>query len=93
MTTDTTSHVEKKLDITINYVGREHPFHPEPTEPVLVLRVKAMDFFKIVADRERLRLYRLDNTELNDQASIGSYHLAEHEVLILRQPQGGGELC
>ena len=35
MTTDTTSHVEKKLEITINYACRQHPFHPEPAETVL----------------------------------------------------------
>jgi hypothetical protein len=93
MTTEVTSHIDKKLDIKVNYGGREHPFHPEEDETVLAVRTEAMDFFKIVADRDRLRLYRTDNTELNDEATIGSYNLAKHEVLILRQPQGGGERC
>lgn len=90
MSTETTAPVEKKLDIKINYGGREHPFRPEPQETVLALRTEAMDFFKIVADRNQLRLYRTDNTELSDAATIGSYELPKHEVLILRQAQGGG---
>ncbi len=85
-----TSHPVKKANIRVNYAGREHPFHPDADEPVLAVRTDAMDFFKIVADRDRLRLYRMDNTELNDQTAIGTYNLAKHEVLILRQPQGGG---
>jgi hypothetical protein len=52
-----------------------------------------MDVLRIVADRERLRLYRTDNTELSDTVPIGTYNLAKHEVLILRQPQGGGAGC
>ena len=79
-----------KLNIKINYAGREHPFHPEENDAVLTVREEAMNFFEIVADRDRLRLYRADNTELSDGAEIGSYGLAKHEVLILRQPTGGG---
>lgn len=79
-----------KLHIKINYAGREHPFHPDEHELVGIVREEAMNFFEIVADRDRLRLYRADNTELNDGAEIGSYGLEEHEVLILRQPTGGG---
>lgn len=93
MTPETTSPVEKKLDLKINYGGREHPFHPEPEETVLQTRTEAMDFFQIVADRERLRLYKLDNTELPEGAAIRSLGLAKHEVLILRQVPGGGERC
>jgi hypothetical protein len=88
-----TTRPSQKLNIRVNYAGREHPFHPEPDATVLATRTDAMDFFHIVADRDRLRLYRMDNTELNDQSSIGSHNLAKHEVLILRQPQGGGERC
>lgn len=88
-----TTHPQTKLNIRVNYAGREHPFHPEADETVLSLRTEAMDFFKIVADRDRLRLYRTDNTELSDQVPIGTYNLAKHEVVILRQPQGGGARC
>ncbi|MBA3422728.1 MAG: hypothetical protein H0U12_12730 [Thermoleophilaceae bacterium] len=88
-----TTHPHTKLQIRVNYAGREHPFHPKFEETVLAARSEAMDFFKIVADRDRLRLYRMDNTELNDHAAIGAYNLAKHEVLILRQPQGGGYRC
>jgi hypothetical protein len=88
-----TTHPHTKADIRVNYGGREHPFHPDESETVLTARTEAMDFFGIAADRERLRLYRLDNTELADSATIGSYNLAKHEVLILRQPQGGGCSC
>lgn len=79
-----------KLSIRINSAGREHPFHPEEHELVGAVREEAMNFFEIVADRDRLRLYRSDNTELNDGAEIGSYGIEKHEVLILRQPTGGG---
>lgn len=85
-----TPHQQKKLEIRVNYAGREHPFHPATDETVLILRTEAMDFFDIVADRDRLRLYRMDNTELNDQVAIGACNLTKHEVLIMRQPQGGG---
>jgi hypothetical protein len=93
VTSDSTTQPHAKVNIKINYAGREHPFHPDDAETVLAVRTSAMDFFKIVADRDRLRLYRTDNTELDDQTTIGSYNLAKHEVLILRQPQGGGERC
>jgi hypothetical protein len=45
---------------------------------------------KIVADRDTLRLFRADNTELEESREIGSYDLEKGEVLVLRQPQGGG---
>lgn len=93
MTSGTTTDAQTQVEIRINYAGREHPFHASDGELVLAVRTDAMDFFNIVADRERLRLYRMDNTELNDQATIGAYNLAKHEVLILRQPQGGGSEC
>ncbi|HKB50734.1 MAG TPA: hypothetical protein VKC63_04835 [Solirubrobacterales bacterium] len=80
----------KKLKVRVNYGGREHPFHPEPEELAGALREEAMDFFGIVADREQLRLYRSDNSELADGTALGAYDLAKDEVLILRQPQGGG---
>lgn len=79
-----------KLNIRVNYEGRVHPFHPKADTPVVAVRTEAMDFFEIVADRDRLRLYRLDNTELDDGATIGSYGLEKHEVLILRQVPAGG---
>ena len=88
-----TTRPQTKLNVRVNYAGREHPFHPQADESVLTLRTEAMDFFRIVADRERLRLYRTDNTELSDTVPIGTYNLAKHEVLILRQPQGGGAGC
>lgn len=90
MTAEAAQKQAKKLKVRINYGGREHPFHLVPTELVRTLRDEAMDFFGIVADREQLRLYRADNTELADGSAIGDYDLAEDEVLILRQPQGGG---
>lgn len=83
----------KKADIRVNYEGRVHPFHPEEDRTVLAVRTEAMDFFRIVADRERLRLYRLDNTELDDAATIGSYNLEKREQLILRQVPAGGAQC
>ena len=81
----------KKLNVRVNYGGREHPFHPDPEHIVRQLREEAMEFFKIVADRDQLRLYRADNTELDDNAPIGAYNLEKRETLILRQPTGGGE--
>lgn len=90
MSTEAAQKQDKKLKVRVNYGGREHPFHPEPEELVGVLRKEAMDFFGIVADREQLRLYRADNSELADGNTLGSYNLAKDEVLILRQPQGGG---
>jgi hypothetical protein len=83
----------KKLNIRINYGGRDHPFHPDADKTVLAVRTEAMDFFDIVADHDRLRLYRLDNTELADGATIGSYNLEKHEVLVLRQVPAGGARC
>jgi hypothetical protein len=80
----------KKLNVRINYGGREHPFHPDPDELVRQVREEAMSFFNIVADRDQLRLYKVDNTELDDNAAIGAYNLEKHETLILRQPTGGG---
>lgn len=92
MTPSTTSTTEtKKLNIRVNYGGREHPFHPNPEQIVREVREEAMDFFKLVADRDQLRLYRVDNTELDDNLPIGSYNLEKQETLILRQPTGGGE--
>lgn len=90
MTTEAAQKREKKLKVRVNYGGREHPFHPEPQELVGALREEAMDFFGIVADREQLRLYRADNSELADGTALEAYDLAKSEVLILRQPQGGG---
>ncbi len=80
---------KKKLNIKIVY-NREHPFHPEADALVSAVREEAMDFFKIVADRDTLRLFRADNTELEESREIGSYDLEKGEVLVLRQPQGGG---
>lgn len=80
----------KKLNIRVNYGGREHPFHPNPDDLVRRVREEAMNFFRIVADRDQLRLYRVDNTELEDDTPIGAYDLEKHETLILRQPTGGG---
>lgn len=88
-----TSRPRTKANIRVNYGGRVHPFHPDVDQTVLAVRTEAMDFFDIVADRDRLRLYRLDNTELVDGATIGSYNLEKHEVLILRQVPGGGARC
>ncbi len=90
MATSTSKPKQEKLNVKINYGGREHPFHPEARDLVGTVREQAMDFFEIVADRERLRLYRADNTELADGAEIGAYGLEKYETLILRQPQGGG---
>lgn len=90
MTTEVAQKQTKKLKVRINYGGREHPFHPESTESVRALREEAMDFFGIVADRDQLRLYRADNTELADGSALSVYDLTKDEVLILRQPQGGG---
>lgn len=85
-----TSHRRTKADVRVNYGGRVHPFHPDANATVLAVRTDAMDFFDIVADRDRLRLYRLDNTELVDGDTIGSYNLEKHEVLILRHVPAGG---
>ena len=81
--------VAKKIDIRIVY-NREHPFHPDSMELVSTVREEAMDFFKVVADRQTLRLFRADNTELEETRTIGSYDLQKQELLVLRQPQGGG---
>ena len=87
------STTDTKVQIKINYAGREHPFHPRESDTVLRTREQAMDFFKIVADRDRLRLYKVDNTELPDGVTIGAFNLTKHELLILRQVPGGGERC
>ena len=43
-----------KLNVKINYAGREVAFRADPDEQVIVLRTRAMDRFKIHADRDAL---------------------------------------
>lgn len=79
-----------KLNVKVNYAGHEAGFRTDATEQVLALRTRAMDRFKIHADRDSLALLKIDNTQLDDHQTVGAYGLAKNETLVLRQRDVGG---
>jgi hypothetical protein len=79
-----------KLNVKINYAGRQLGFTADPNEQVIALRTRAMDRFKIHADRDALALFTMDNTQLEDDHAVGAYPLTKGETLVLRQRDVGG---
>jgi hypothetical protein len=84
------THPKTKLKLKVDFDSRQHPFHPEAEEMVGTLKTEAISFFRFVGDPNTLGLFRADDTMLGDGTPLANYHLAEDEVLVMRQRNVGG---
>lgn len=84
------AHPKTKLKLRVDFDGRQHPFHPDSEGTAGELKAEAIAFFRFVGDPNTLGLFRADNTMLDDGTPLANYHLADDEVLVMRQRNVGG---
>jgi hypothetical protein len=84
------THEKTKLKLRIDFDGRKHPFHPDSEETAGTLKAEAISFFSFVGDPNTLGLFRANNSMLDDGTPLANYHLADDELLVMRQRNVGG---